>query len=159
MSYSKWGENSLLSQAEYVIALVTMVCVLYLVYKQANLKVSISGMANGEANYLRFMGLDSGRGGRDSMVGALEPPVFWTTNAELNNNLQASVGQETDGDDGSQWIDETRVYAAGTGSSQVHFNQATEGLRGDRRSYGRSGLVGDRQDPLAAAMAGGNASL
>lgn len=131
MSYDKWGEKSILSQAEYLMALVTMVCVLYLVYKEANLKVKFSteGM-HGDAHYLRFMGLDTSRGGRDGMLGSMEPPVYWGAS-----------------------LDESEMSQVSEMNKEVDSGLNKEGLRGDRRLY-REGF-----DPLAAALSGGNAKL
>jgi hypothetical protein len=154
MSYDKWGERSILSQAEYLMALVTMVCVLYLVYKEANLKLKFSteGMY-GDAHYLRFMGLDTSRGGRDGMLGGNEPPVYWGAALDESEMSQVSeMNSELDGDHSDPaWI---AAAVKKQGALEGRLN-TVEGLRGDRRLYGRSGM----SDPLAAALGGGNAKL
>ena len=147
MSYEKWGEKSILGQGEYIMALVTMVCVLYLVYKQANIniKVSSEGMY-GDAHYLRFMGLDAGRGGRDSMIGGNEAPVYW--GAALDESAMSQVSEM------NHEVDSGSDINSRAGQGRLN---TIEGLRGDRR-YGRSGMVAGN-DPLSAALGGGNAKL
>ena len=108
---------------------------------------------------LPFMALDSGRGGRDSMLGAYEPPVYWSTAYDSNEMDQYT---EMNSGDAGGWVGafgsimgvQNRNVSSGGGS---RFTQSTEGLRSSR--YARKENMSNPNEDLLKASLGGNIML